>query len=184
MTGRGQCLVLLLISAILLLPQFKSHRKLPPEAPVAFVRYTGLLSLIRLQGDWPSAGIHKIPDGARLMDVINMALPQVFPNVAAGPVLQTKVVSGDIISFSPKPGQDIEITFGKMKTKERMLLGIPLSLDMMEYDDLLLLPGIGPGLAAEIIKYRQINGGFRTPYDLQQVPGIGPGRAYGLIKYF
>lgn len=36
------------------------------------------------------------------------------------------------------------------------------------------LPGIGPGLAAAIIEYRQRNGGFRAIEDLMKVGGIGP----------
>lgn len=38
------------------------------------------------------------------------------------------------------------------------------------------LPGIGPGLARTIVKYREGNGPFRTIHDLQKVPGIGHGR--------
>ena len=184
MTGRGQCLVLLLFSAILLLDSHKSHRKLPPEAPVAFVRYTAPRALVRLEGEFHSAGIHKIPDGATLMDVINMAVPKVFPKVADRPIFDTQVSSGDIVTFSRKAGQEVEITFGKMKARERILLGMPLCLDQMGYTDWLELPGIGPGLAAAIIKYRQINGDFDGVEELQRVPGIGMGKASQLISIF
>jgi competence ComEA-like helix-hairpin-helix protein len=40
-------------------------------------------------------------------------------------------------------------------------------------EDLELLPGIGPGLAARIISYRQAHGRFGTASDLLLVPGIG-----------
>jgi len=35
------------------------------------------------------------------------------------------------------------------------------------------LPGIGPRLAEAIVSYRQENGPFRTPQEIQRVPGIG-----------
>lgn len=36
------------------------------------------------------------------------------------------------------------------------------------------LDGVGPATAAKILRYRQVNGPFRSVDDLEQVPGIGP----------
>ncbi len=41
-------------------------------------------------------------------------------------------------------------------------------------EDLCTLKGIGPVRAADIIEYRQKNGPFRDPADLERVKGIGP----------
>ncbi len=38
---------------------------------------------------------------------------------------------------------------------------------------LALLPGVGPKLAAEIIKHRTANGNFKTLDDIKKVSGIG-----------
>jgi len=38
------------------------------------------------------------------------------------------------------------------------------------------LPGVGPSLARRIIEYREANGQFATPDDLQNVSGIGPSK--------
>ena len=35
------------------------------------------------------------------------------------------------------------------------------------------LPGVGPAMAKRIIEYREANGAFQTPEDLQKVKGIG-----------
>jgi competence protein ComEA len=42
--------------------------------------------------------------------------------------------------------------------------------------ELTQLPGVGPSLARRIIEYRQANGPFQTPDDLQNVAGIGPSK--------
>lgn len=40
--------------------------------------------------------------------------------------------------------------------------------------ELMLLPGIGPGLADRILQHREVHGPFDGLADLAQVPGIGP----------
>jgi competence protein ComEA len=41
-------------------------------------------------------------------------------------------------------------------------------------DELVLLPGIGPARAGDILALRSALGGFTSPDDLLGVPGIGP----------
>lgn len=43
--------------------------------------------------------------------------------------------------------------------------------------ELTLIPGIGPRLAEEIVRYREKSGPFKTLSDLERVRGIGPVRA-------
>ena len=43
-------------------------------------------------------------------------------------------------------------------------------------EDLSAVPGIGPGLAAEVVREREEHGPFRSPDDLRRVRGIGPVR--------
>ncbi len=50
-----------------------------------------------------------------------------------------------------------------------------LDLNQATLEDLTRLPGIGSSLAGRIIEYRQRNGRFRQIDDLLSVPGIGPG---------
>lgn len=49
--------------------------------------------------------------------------------------------------------------------------------------ELCLLPGIGPGLSARILTYRDANGPFRNLEQLDQVDGIGPRRLAQLRPY-
>lgn len=52
--------------------------------------------------------------------------------------------------------------------------GGPVNLNRAGAAELETLPGIGPVLAAAILRYRQDNGPFQTIDALENVPGIGP----------
>ncbi len=59
---------------------------------------------------------------------------------------------------------------------ELVLLGRPVDLDRATAEDLAAVPGIGPGLAAEVVRDREENGPFGSPDALRRVRGIGPVR--------
>lgn len=56
----------------------------------------------------------------------------------------------------------------------------PVSLNGATVEQLQTLDGIGPGLAAKIVAYREQNGGFRSIDELGEVPGIGEKRLEAL----
>jgi competence protein ComEA len=58
--------------------------------------------------------------------------------------------------------------------------GAPLNLNQATAEQLDGLDGIGPGLAAKILAYRDEHGGFGSVDELDQVPGIGATRLAAL----
>ena len=48
-----------------------------------------------------------------------------------------------------------------------------ININTATFDDLMLLPGIGPALAERIISYRETNGPFTSKEELVNVNGIG-----------
>ncbi len=64
-----------------------------------------------------------------------------------------------------------------------LVLGIPFSLSHASPDELELVPGIGPVLAARIVMLRQKNGDFRQIEDLLQVKGIANKKLERLMEY-
>lgn len=48
-----------------------------------------------------------------------------------------------------------------------------VNLNTATFEELLSLPGIGPKLAREIIRYREEKGGFSSPTELKKIKGIG-----------
>lgn len=51
-----------------------------------------------------------------------------------------------------------------------------VNINTAKIEDLIVLKGIGPSLAARIIKYREANGDFKSIDDLLSVRGIGAGK--------
>jgi hypothetical protein len=54
--------------------------------------------------------------------------------------------------------------------------GLPLPVNRADQQALMALPGIGPKLSENILKYRAKQGGISGPDDLIKVKGIGPKR--------
>lgn len=52
--------------------------------------------------------------------------------------------------------------------------GEPLDLNRASAGDLVLLPGVGPKLAASIVEERSRRSGFASIEELRRVKGIGP----------
>jgi competence protein ComEA len=59
---------------------------------------------------------------------------------------------------------------------ELVHLGRPVDLNRATADDLAAVPGIGPGLAGEVVREREERGPFGSPDSLRRVRGIGPVR--------
>lgn len=59
---------------------------------------------------------------------------------------------------------------------ERVLIGRPVDLNRATVRDLAVVPGIGPGLAGEVVRDREDRGPFRSADELRRVRGIGPAR--------
>lgn len=57
-----------------------------------------------------------------------------------------------------------------------LAMGGKLDLNRATEDDLMLLPGVGRGLARTIVKARSEHGRFRSWDEVDEVPGVGAGK--------
>lgn len=58
-----------------------------------------------------------------------------------------------------------------------------VDLNLAERSELLILPGVGPALADRIIQYRQTEGPFRQPEEIEKIRGIGKIKTAKLLPY-
>jgi competence protein ComEA len=139
---------------------------------------------VRLAGELPRPGVYRFPDGTTAVTAIKMTVPSVYISATSASVCRLPLASGDMVTLALSGGKAPLLSLGKMATRERMLLGIPLNPDVMEAADWDCLPGIGPALSARIVEDRHENGAFGSVEGLGRVPGIGPGRLSAIRRYF
>ncbi len=71
-------------------------------------------------------------------------------------------------------GETCSVEVGPLPAGLRLALGYGLAVNTATAEDLALLPGIGPRLAARIVAHRREHGALHGPADLLAVRGIGP----------
>mgnify|MGYP000182778791 CR=1 FL=1 len=154
----------------------------PPGRPVDLLpAATPAPLMVQVAGEVRSPGVYALPRGSRVQDAIqtaggfsddagqsgvNLAAPLkdgdkiVIPS-AASPVAEPKqsAVSQEEPAAEPTAGPAAVV--------------FPINLNTATLEELDALPGIGPGRASEIIRYREAHNGFKTVEELKDVSGIG-----------
>jgi predicted flap endonuclease-1-like 5' DNA nuclease len=89
-----------------------------------------------------------------------------------------KGVSQEQVSQATLPPDALAITpdmpCGAAPPEITQLFNLPLPVNQAGQESLMLLPGIGPKLAARIIAFREEQGDITGPDDFIRVKGIGP----------
>lgn len=141
------------------------------------------------------AGVHQLPEGARVADLIaaagglsadadpdriNLAAPvrdgeRVYVP-RRGEVSAPEVVAGGGGGDPSGPAGPSGPASGTGAGGGPPAPGDRVDLNRADADALDALPGIGPTTADAILRHRAEHGPFRTVDDLQEVPGIGPAK--------
>jgi len=181
-----QRLIIIILAVIVTLPVIlKSRVSEIISAPTAFSVISSSKVVVRVSGDVRHAGIYKAGANTLAMDVINMAEPVGPAKFSETDKTVTRtVVNGSDIRLKVMPDGTGVIAVGAISSAERIVLGIPLDINAMSEADFDRLPGIGPVMAAKIIRYRQNNGGKMRVEDLLAIEGIGEMKYQKLNKYF
>ncbi len=98
-----------------------------------------------------------------------------LPPDCASLQLPSTLETGDLLLLRIEDGSCSLDSIGRLPGGARLLCGRGIDVNRDSVEDLVLLPGIGPVRAREIVAERERNGPFDGPDELQRVKGIGPG---------
>ncbi|WP_290744098.1 ComEA family DNA-binding protein [Fibrobacter sp. UBA4309] len=115
------------------------------------------------------------------------AIEQVEVVTAAETPARTEITDKVIASEEVVAGIDDSGSVQKKKRSKRQkkkgkVVRLPVHINAAGIDELCALKGVGPKLAEKIIAFREQNGPFLGPGDLEKVPGIGKKKAEGILQ--
>ena len=157
----------------------------PGPAPGQGVLPQAGMIRVAVSGDVSHPGVYLLPANNVADGVIKMAGVAADRDNSVFKYLNTAVPGdGDHIRLKSDGAGGLSISVGRMDTQSRLIMGIPLDINRITESEMVLLPGVGPALASNIVVYRQKNGGLMRVDQLHDVEGIGKAKYDRLIKYF
>lgn len=178
--------VMVVCAALLFVPVIMKSRT-TRDVPVrtAFRVLSSGRVLVKISGEVLHSGIYEVPAKSLAYSVINMAVPlRPLKQYRVDPSAARPLLNGSTVTLTLLRDGSLMLTADQMTVPERMVLGIPLDISIMNEADFDRLPGIGPALSRRITAYRQNNGGILSVSDLAAVEGIGDKRYKILRGYF
>lgn len=134
--------------------------------------------IVHVAGRVRRPGVYRLREGARVDDAVQRAggalgdADLTAVNLAAEVEDGRQVVVPARASVAAAPGSGAAVP-GEAPAQ-------PLNLNTATSEQLQELDGVGPGIAAKILAYRQEHGGFGSVKELGDVPGIGEKRLAAL----
>lgn len=126
---------------------------------------------VHVTGAVNAPGVYTLPEGKRIDDAVRAAGVRAEANLDSLNLAQ-KLKDGQKIVV-PVQGQTDQPA--QAATSDNTATGgdAQVNINSATKEELMTLPSIGEVRAEAIIKYREENGGFQSPEDLQKVSGIG-----------
>jgi competence protein ComEA len=155
------------------------------SAPAAFSVASTSRNYVRISGALKQPGVYLVSVNTMADAAIKMANPvssKMQRYIGIDP--NDLVTNGMALHLAVQPDGVLLVTKSQMTASERLVMGIPLDINVMSAADFDRVPGIGPALARRIVKYRQDNGGIMAVSDLLSIEGIGELKFKQLAIFF
>lgn len=155
-------------AALLSEPAESATLLIPAAAPQPVVVY--------VSGAVTTPDLYQLPPEARVADAV-YAAGGLRPDADSERVNLAESVHDEMHIHIPAVGEAMPDTASAPTTSDPTTVVLPTSpvnINTAAADELLMLPGIGPTKAQNLIDYRTRNGPFILVDDLQEVPGFGP----------
>jgi len=86
-------------------------------------------------------------------------------------ILIEPAAQGNMASLTAK--DRTPVIESELAARSSFLLGLPFPINRAGIEEMVMLPGVGPKLAANILQYRKEHGAITDSDTLMKVPGIG-----------
>ncbi|MBD3949546.1 ComEA family DNA-binding protein [Tuanshanicoccus lijuaniae] len=140
---------------------------------------------VDIKGAVKKPGVYRLPQGSRVMDVIEQA-GGLLPEAADAQINQAQLLTDQMMIYVPSIAEStaevsaVPQAFASVPNQES---GGKININQADSAQLQTLPGIGQKKAEAIIQYRQEFGSFRAVQDLTNVSGIGEKTLQQLLEY-
>lgn len=138
--------------------------------------------MVHVTGAVERPGVYTLPEGSRVIDVIELARPQ--GDADLNRINLAKKISDQEMIIIPAVGEEISPALsGGVSSGTATVVGsisaggsggALININLASQAELESLPGIGPAKAQAIMQYREEKGPFSCIEDICQVSGIGP----------
>lgn len=129
--------------------------------------------VVHVEGEVNRPGIYELPEDSRVFDVIEMAGGLKSTAARKKINLAKKIFDEEFIYIPSEEDEDYRVIEANASISTSNKNEGLININQADKSQLETLPGIGPKLAERIIAYRNENGFFETPEDIQKVSGIG-----------
>ncbi|MBM7050515.1 MULTISPECIES: helix-hairpin-helix domain-containing protein [unclassified Rothia (in: high G+C Gram-positive bacteria)] len=135
--------------------------------------------LVHVTGAVNSPGVFELPAGARAIEAVEKAggvtseADTSTVNLAA-PLTDGTQLYVPVIGEQARPEQPVSAKVPETRNTNSAAVGQKININTATSEELQTLPSVGPSTAQKIIDWRQANGSFQLPEELDQVSGIGP----------
>jgi competence protein ComEA len=179
--------LLLLVTAIAItIPVFYKSRSVREVSDgAAFSILTSSRGYVRISGNVKRPGIYLISANKMTIAAIKMAgLDESQLSRVVKADAESILVNGTALHVAVEPDKRLLLTRSSMTADERLVLGVPLDINIMNAAEFDKVSGIGPLMAQRIVQFRHNNGGSMKVSDLLLIEGIGEITYNRLQKYF
>ena len=127
--------------------------------------------VVHVAGAVRDPGVYRLPEGSRVTDALERAGGATAAALPDGVNLAAVVADGQQVVI---PARAEAAAAGSAEAALPGAAPAPIGLGMATVEQLDTIEGIGPVTAADIIEFRDEQGGLSSVEDLDQISGIGP----------